>query len=76
MAEMTNFNMVGLGVPTQVRMAGKDFPASCASKVPVIMGVLAMLNQTCNSIKTPWAFITTINVLLVTSGMIYQHTFT
>ena len=73
---MTNFNVVGLGVLTQVRVAGKDFPASCASKVPVIMGVLAMLNQTCNSIKMPWTFITTINVLLVIPGTIYQHTFT
>ena len=53
MAEMTKFNMVELGVPTQVRVAGKDFPTSCASKVPVIVGVLAMLNQTCNSIKMP-----------------------
>ena len=50
---MTKFNMVGLGVLTQVRVAGKDFPTSCASKVPVIMDVLAMLNQTCNSIKMP-----------------------
>ena len=48
---MTKFNMVGFGVPAQVGVAGKDFPTSCASKVPVIMGVLAMLNQTCNSIK-------------------------
>ena len=46
-------NMVGLGVPTKVRVAGKDFPTSCASKVPLIMGVLAMLNQTCNSVKMP-----------------------
>ena len=53
MTEMTKFNMVGFGVPAQVRVAGKDFPASCASKVPVIVGVLAMLNQTCNSIKMP-----------------------
>ena len=53
MAEMTKFNMVELGVPTQVRVAGKDFPTGCASKVPVIVGVLAMLNQTCNSIKMP-----------------------
>ena len=44
MAEMTNFNVVGLGVLTQVRVAGKDFPTSCASKVSVIAGVLAMLN--------------------------------
>ena len=76
MAEMTKFNMVGLGVPTQVRVAGKDFPASCASKVPVIVGVLAMLNQTCNSIKMPWAFITTINIFLVIPGMVNQNTFT
>ena len=53
MTEMTKFNMVGFGVPTQVGVAGKDFPASCASKVPFVMGVLAMLNQTCNSIKMP-----------------------
>ena len=72
MTEMTKFNMVGLGVPTQVGVAGKDFPASCASKVPVIVGVLAMLNQTCNSIKMPWAFITTINVFLVIPGMVNQ----
>ena len=44
MAEMTNFNMVGLGVPTQVGVAGKDFPASCASKMSVIVVVLAVLN--------------------------------
>ena len=44
MAEMTNFNMVGLGVLTQVRVAGKDFPSSCASKVSVIVGVLAMFD--------------------------------
>ena len=25
MAEMTNFNMAGLGVLTQVKVAGKDF---------------------------------------------------
>ena len=73
---MTKFNMVGLGVPTQVGVAGKDFPTSCASKVPVIVGVLAMLNQTCNSIKMPWAFITTINVFLVIPEMVNQHTFT
>ena len=48
---MTKFNVMGFGVPTQVRVAGKNFPASCASKMPVIVGVLAMLNQTCNSIK-------------------------
>ena len=48
---MTKFNVVGSGVPAQVGVAGKEFPASCASKVPVIVGVLAMLNQTCNSIK-------------------------
>ena len=53
MAERIKFNMAGLGVPTQVRVAGKDFPASCASKVPVIVGVLAIFNQTCNSIKMP-----------------------
>ena len=41
---MTNFNMVGLGVLTHVGVAGKDFPASYASKVSVIVGVLAMLN--------------------------------
>ena len=50
---MTKFNVVGSGVPTQVGVAGKDFPTSCASKVPVIVGVLAMPNQTCNSIKVP-----------------------
>ena len=44
MAEMTNFNMLGLGVLTQVRVAGKDFPAGCASKVSVIVGVLAMFD--------------------------------
>ena len=44
MAEMTNFNMVELGVLTQVEVAGKDFATSCASKVSVIVGVLAMLN--------------------------------
>ena len=38
MAEMTNFNMVGLGVLTQVGVAGKNFPASCASEVSVVMG--------------------------------------
>ena len=53
MTEMTYFNVVGFGVPAQVGVAGEDFPASCVSKVPVIMGVLAMLNQTCNSIKMP-----------------------
>ena len=53
MTEMANFNVVGFGMPTQVRVAGKDFPASCASKVLVVVGVLAMLNQTCNSIKIP-----------------------
>ena len=53
MTEMTKFNMVGFVVPTQVGVAGKDFPSSYASKVPVIVGVLAMLNQTCNSIKMP-----------------------
>ena len=76
MTEMTKFNMVGLGVPTQVRVAGKDFPASCASKVSVIVGVLAMLNQICNGIKMQWAFITTINVFLVIPGMVNQRTFT
>ena len=76
MAEMTNFKMVGLGVLTQVRFAGKNFPTACASKLSVIMGVLAMFDQTCNSIKMPWAFITTINVLLVIPRMINQHTFT
>ena len=50
---MTKFNVVGFDVPAQVGVAGKDFPAGCASKVPVIMGVLAVLNQTCNSIKMP-----------------------
>ena len=44
MAEMTDFNVVGLGVLTQVGVAGKDFPASCASKVPVIVGVLTMFD--------------------------------
>ena len=44
MAEMTNFNMVGLGVHTQVRIAGKNFSASCASKVSVVMDVLAMFD--------------------------------
>ena len=44
MAEMTNFNVVGLGVLIQVRVAGKDFPAGTASKVSVIMGVLAMFD--------------------------------
>ena len=53
MTEMTKFNVVEFGVPTQVGVAGKDFPACCASKVPVIVGVLAMFNQTCNSIKMP-----------------------
>ena len=41
---MTNFNMVGLGVLTQVGVAGKNLPASCASKMSVIVGVLAMLD--------------------------------
>ena len=41
---MTNFNMLGLGVLTQVRVAGKDFPTGCSSKVSVIMGVLAMFD--------------------------------
>ena len=41
---MTKFNVVGFGVSAQVGVASKDFPASCASEVPVIMGVLAMLN--------------------------------
>ena len=50
---MTEFNVVGFGVPAQVGVTGKDFPARCASKVPVIVGVLAVLNQTCNSIKVP-----------------------
>ena len=76
MAEMTNFNMVGLGVLTQVGVAGKDFPAGCASKVSVIVGVLAMFDYTCKCIKMPWAFITTINILLVVPRMINQHTFT
>ena len=40
MAEMTDFNMVGLGVLTQVGVAGKDFPASCANQV---MGIPNML---------------------------------
>ena len=53
MTEMTKFNMVGLGVPTHVGVAGKDFLTSCASKVPGVMDILAMLNQTCNSIKMP-----------------------
>ena len=44
MAEMTNFDMVGLGVLTQVRVAGKGFPTCCASKVSVIMGVLEMFD--------------------------------
>ena len=76
MAELTNFNMVGLGVLTQVRVAGKDFSAGCASKVSVIVGVLAMFDWTCNGIKMPGAFITTINILPVLPGMVYQHTFT
>ena len=76
MAELTNFNMVGLCVLTQVRVAGKNFPAGCASKVSFIVGVLAMFDYTCNSIKMPWAFITTINILLVIPRMINQHTFT
>ena len=50
---MIKFNVVGSGVPAQVRVAGKDFTASCESKMPVIAGVLAVLNQTCNSIKVP-----------------------
>ena len=50
---MTKFNVVGFGVLPQVGVAGKDLPASCASKVRVIMGVLAVLNQTCNSIEVP-----------------------
>ena len=50
---MTKLNVVGSGVPAQVRVAGQDFPASCASKMPLIVGVLAMLNQTYNSIKVP-----------------------
>ena len=41
---MTNFNVVGLAVLTQVRFAGKDFPAGCASKMSVIMGVLPMFD--------------------------------
>ena len=44
MAEMTNFNMVGLCVLTQVGVAGKNFPAGYASKVSVIVGVLAMFD--------------------------------
>ena len=44
MAEMTDFNIVGLGVLTQVRIAGKNFPTSCAGEVSVIVGVLAMLD--------------------------------
>ena len=44
MAKMANFNMVGLGVLTHAGVAGKDFPASCASKVSVIVGVLAMFD--------------------------------
>ena len=44
MAEMKNLDMVGLGVLTQVGVAGKDFPAGCASKVSVIMGVLTMFS--------------------------------
>ena len=44
MAEMTNFNMVGFGVLTQVGVAGKDLPAGCASKVSVIVGVLAVFD--------------------------------
>ena len=44
MAEMTNFNIVGLGVLTQVRVAGKDFSAGCASKMSVVMSVLAMFD--------------------------------
>ena len=63
-------------MPTQVEVAGKDFLTSCASKVSVIVGVLAMFNQTCNGIKMPWAFITTINIFLVIPGMVNQHTFT
>ena len=51
MTEMTKFNVVGFGVPAQVGVAGEDFPARCASKVLVIVGVLAVLNQTSNSIK-------------------------
>ena len=50
---MTNFSVVCFGVPTQVGVAGKDFPVSCESEVPVIVGVLAMLDQTCNSVKMP-----------------------
>ena len=73
---MTKVNVVGFGVPTQVGVAGEDFPTSCASEVPVIVGVLAMLNQTCNSIKMPEAFITTINIFLVIPGMANKHAFT
>ena len=39
-----NVNMVGLGVLTQVGVAGKYFPTSCASKVSDIVGVLAMFD--------------------------------
>ena len=37
---MTDFNMMRLGVLTQVGVAGKDFPTSCANKV---MGVPNMI---------------------------------
>ena len=76
MTEMTKFNVVRFGVPTQVGVAGKDFPASCVSKMPFVMGVLAVLDQPCNSIKMPQAFITTINIFRVIPRMANQHTFT
>ena len=44
MAEMTNFNIVGLCVLTQVRVAGKNFSSGFASKVSLIVGVLAMFD--------------------------------
>ena len=47
---MTKFNVVRFGVPTQVRVAGKDFPASCARQMSFVVGVLAMFDQTCNII--------------------------
>ena len=40
MAEVANFNMVRLGVLTQVGIAGGNFPTSCASK---LMGVPNMI---------------------------------
>ena len=57
-------------------LLAKTSPQVVQAKCGHIVGVLAMLNQTYNSIKMSRAFITTINVLLVIPGMVNQHTFT